>query len=60
LIPEKLYGFIIRPAADDVFFHRSDLKDPTDWPRLTEGSPVTFVLAAADQGKWRATLIVRD
>ena len=47
--PEKGYGFIVKPDADEVFFHRSQVIDEPV-VSLDEGVPVTFEQISTDRG----------
>ena len=46
---EKGYGFISRPNASDVFFHRSQVVDEPP-ASLQEGAAVTFDQISTDRG----------
>jgi CspA family cold shock protein len=46
---EKGYGFIVKPDADEIFFHRSQVIDEP-LVELKEGAPVTFEEVDTDRG----------
>jgi CspA family cold shock protein len=48
--PEKGYGFIVKPNADEIFFHRSQVIDEP-LVSLDEGSSVTFEQVSTDRGE---------
>lgn len=39
----KSFGFIRSEDGREFFFHRNEMKNPNDWPLLTEGTKVTFM-----------------
>jgi cold shock CspA family protein len=59
LVRERSYGFIRDPMDNEVFFHRTDLQSPSEWTELTDGTPVTFLLAVAAEGRRQATFVKR-
>jgi cold shock CspA family protein len=46
---EKGYGFIVKPDADEVFFHRSQVIDD-ELVSLEDGLPVTFEQVTTEKG----------
>jgi len=46
---EKGYGFIVKPDADEIFFHRSQVVDEP-LAELKEGASVTFEEVETDRG----------
>lgn len=46
---EKGYGFIVKPNADEIFFHRSQVVDEP-LVSLEEGTQVTFEQVKTDRG----------
>ena len=46
---EKGYGFIVKPNADEIFFHRSQVIDEP-LVSLQEGAAVTFEQIVTDRG----------
>jgi len=46
---EKGYGFIVKPNADEIFFHRSQVVDES-LAGLQDGASVTFDEVATDRG----------
>ena len=47
--PEKGYGFIVKPDAGEIFFHRSQVIDEA-LDSLQEGVAVTFEQIVTDRG----------
>jgi CspA family cold shock protein len=47
---EKGYGFIVKPNADEVFFHRSQVVDAS-LESLQDGTPVTFEQVSTERGE---------
>jgi CspA family cold shock protein len=48
--PEKGYGFIVKPDADEIFFHRSQVEDES-LGLLDDGVSVSFEQAETDRGE---------
>lgn len=46
---EKGYGFIVKPDADEVFFHRTQV-DSEDLANVVDGVAVTFEEVSTDRG----------
>jgi CspA family cold shock protein len=46
---EKGYGFIVKPDAGEIFFHRSQVLDAA-LDSLQEGATVTFEQIVTDRG----------
>jgi len=47
---EKGYGFIVTDEGQDVFVHRTALKEGGKTQTLKEGDPVSFDIAEGDRG----------
>ncbi len=47
---EKGYGFIVKPNADEIFFHRSQVVDES-MVSLDEGVPVSFEQISTEKGE---------
>ncbi|WP_420138290.1 cold shock domain-containing protein, partial [Sphingomonas sp.] len=50
VLPEKSYGFVTDKLGGDLFFHRSDLTDDTNFDQLAPGDAVTFSLGENYKG----------
>jgi cold shock CspA family protein len=48
-LPDKGFGFIRPDSGTDIFFHVTALGADGDSPRIREGQPVKYELAAASQ-----------
>lgn len=55
---EKGFGFIVTETGEDVFFHKSNVKNTGFRDALVKGDQVTFELKQEQKGK-RAYNIVR-
>ncbi len=50
LLFNKSYGFIRGENEKEFFFHRSEMKNPNDWPLLSIGTRVTFMTGMDRRG----------
>jgi cold shock CspA family protein len=44
------YGFIRGEDKEEFFFQRGDMKNPNDWPLLSNGTRVTFIIGVDPRG----------
>ena len=56
--PEKGYGFISQKGGEDLFVHFSEIK-MDGFRTLDEGQAVSFEVTEGQQGKLRASNVVR-
>ena len=57
--PDKGYGFISRPAGDDLFVHFSEIQ-MDGFKTLDEGDKVSFEVTTGQNGKLQASNVVKQ
>lgn len=56
--PRKGFGFIVGPEEQDIFVHYTVIQGD-GFKMLMDGSTVVYDAHLTDQGRWKATRVVR-